>query len=54
MKEARLDLSLSVSRLIEEIDFPSDREWVAIEAGTLDVSERYINALAELSGISSV
>ena len=54
MKEARLDLSLSVSRLIEEIDFPSEREWVAIEAGTLDVSERYINALAELSGISSV
>lgn len=53
MKEAREDLSLSVSRLIEEIDFISEREWKAIESEQLDVSERYINALSGLTGISS-
>lgn len=53
IKEARLDLPLLVSRLIEEIDFPSEREWHAIEAQQVEISERYINALSALTGISS-
>jgi hypothetical protein len=53
MKEAREDVSLSVSRLIEEIDFPSEREWNAIEAGEHEVTERYIDKISALTGISS-
>jgi hypothetical protein len=53
MKEVREDVSLSVSRVIEEIDFPSEREWNAIEAGELEVAERYIDRISALTGISS-
>ena len=52
VKEARLDLSLSVSRLIENIDFPSEREWSAIETKQLDIAERYISSMCSLTGIS--
>lgn len=48
------DRPLSVSRLIEEIDFPSEREWCDIEAKQVEVSERFISALTKLTGVSSV
>lgn len=52
VQEARKDLSLSVSRLIEDIDFPSEKEWCAIEDKQLEISEKYILSLSALTGIS--
>ena len=53
VKEAREDVSLQISRLIEQIDFPSEREWKAIESGEVEISEHYINALSALTGVPS-
>ncbi|AEV26595.1 hypothetical protein Dsui_2232 [Azospira oryzae PS] len=52
IKEARQDISLQISRLIEQIDFPSEREWKAIESGEVEIAELYINALSALTGVS--
>lgn len=52
LKEAREGIGLSISRLIEAINFPSEREWKFIEAGDIDVAECYIKHLSEYSGIS--
>jgi len=53
IKEAREDLALSPSQLIEKIDFPSEKEWKAIEASDLEVTEKVIDRLCNLGGISS-
>lgn len=53
LKEAREDLCIPESRLIEEIDFPSEREWKSVESEELDIAERYVEAMANLSDISS-
>lgn len=52
VKEVREDISLQISRLIEQIDFPSEREWKTIESGEVEISELYINALSALTGVS--
>ncbi len=51
--EARLDVGLHASQLIEHIDFPSQRQWAAIEAGHDEVSELHIDAMSSLTGISA-
>ncbi|MFM0285052.1 hypothetical protein [Paraburkholderia megapolitana] len=52
VKEAREDLSLCASMMIEKIDFHSEKQWKMIESAELEISERYITALENLSGIS--
>jgi hypothetical protein len=53
LKVARSDVSLSVSQLIEAIEFPSEKEWTAIEATEMEIAERHIYSLSALTGISS-
>jgi len=53
LKEAREDLGVSISKLIEYIDFSSERDWKNIENGHNDVSEKYITAFSDFSGISA-
>lgn len=53
LKISREDISIPISRLIEEINFPSEREWRNIEAGELEVNESYLTTMSNLTGISS-
>lgn len=52
LRVARDDLFIPVSRFIEMVDFHSEREWKAIEAGEIEISEIYLQRTTELSGIS--
>lgn len=52
LKEAREDVSLSISRIIENIDFPSEKEWKSVEDGVLEVTEKYIDKISILTGVS--
>lgn len=54
LKEARSDVSLSVSQLIEGIDFPSEKTWVSIESKEMEITERHIHSFSVLTGISSI
>jgi len=53
LKQAREDISIRVSTLIEKIDFPSEREWREIEEGKLEAEERYLSAMSQCTGIST-
>lgn len=53
IKEAREDLLLPISQLIEELNFPSEREWGLIEATEIEVGEKHINGISALGGIST-
>lgn len=53
LKEAREDLSMPISVLIENLDFPSEKEWGKIENRECEVDERYIEAMANFSGVSA-
>lgn len=53
LKEAREDIGVSISMIIESLDFPSEREWRSIESGDLDITENFIISFSELSGISA-
>lgn len=53
LREAREDLAIPISLLIEAIDFPIEREWKSIECNKLDVAEQYVIAVSALTGISS-
>lgn len=54
MKIAREDIAYSTSAWIELIDFPSEKEWKAIESGEMEVEERYIQKVTDMTGISTV
>lgn len=53
MKTAREDIAYSTSEWIELIDFPSEKEWKAIEAGEIEIEEKYIQKTSDMTGIST-
>lgn len=53
MKIARDDISHSTSEWVELIDFPSEKEWKAIEFGEIEVNEKYIKTVSAVTGISA-
>lgn len=53
MKTAREDIEYSTSEWIELIDFPSEKEWKAIELGEIEIEERYIQKVSDITGIST-
>jgi hypothetical protein len=53
VKEVREDVSLPISQVIEQVAFPSEKEWKAIESGDVEISEKYIDALSVLTGVST-
>ena len=52
MRIAREDIAYSTSEWIELIDFPSEKEWKAIESGEIEIEEKYIQKVSDMSGVS--